>query len=56
MVTKNILPYALVVGNPARHWMDGEYGHRLEFDAEGFAICPESKSRYQLINNKVVKR
>ena len=57
VVTKNILPYALVVGNPARQigWMS-EYGHRLEFDAEGFAICPESKSRYQLINNKVVKQ
>lgn len=56
VVTKNILPYALVVGNPARQigWMS-EYGHRLEFDEEGFAICPESKSRYQLINNKVVK-
>ena len=57
VVTKNILPYSLVVGNPARQigWMS-EYGHRLEFDAEGFAICPESKSRYQLINNEVVKR
>ena len=56
VVTKNILAYALVVGNPARQigWMS-EYGHRLEFDAEGFAICPESKSRYQLIKNKVVK-
>ncbi len=56
VVTKNILPYALVVGNPARQigWMS-EYGHRLEFDEEGFANCPESKSRYQLINNKVVK-
>ena len=56
VVTKNVLPYALVVGNPARQigWMS-EYGHRLEFDEEGFAICPESKSRYQLINNKVVK-
>ena len=57
VVTKNILPYALVVGNPARQigWMS-EYGHRLEFDADGFAICPESKSKYQLINNKVVKQ
>jgi UDP-2-acetamido-3-amino-2,3-dideoxy-glucuronate N-acetyltransferase len=56
VVTKNILPYALVVGNPARQigWMS-EYGHRLEFDSEGFGICPESKSSYQLINNKVVK-
>ena len=57
VVTKNILPYALVVGNPARQigWMS-EYGHRLEFDAEGFAICPESKSKYQLINTKIVKQ
>ena len=57
VVTKNILPYALVVGNPARQigWMS-EYGHRLEFDADGFAICPESKSKFQLINNKVVKQ
>ena len=56
VVTKDVLPFALVVGNPARQigWMS-EYGHRLEFDAEGFAICPESNSRYQLINNKVVK-
>jgi UDP-2-acetamido-3-amino-2,3-dideoxy-glucuronate N-acetyltransferase len=56
VVTKNVLPYALLVGNPARQigWMS-EYGHRLEFDSEGFAICPESKSKYQLIKNKVVK-
>jgi UDP-2-acetamido-3-amino-2,3-dideoxy-glucuronate N-acetyltransferase len=56
VVTKNVLPYALLVGNPARQigWMS-EYGHRLEFNSEGFAICPESKSKYQLIKNKVVK-
>jgi UDP-2-acetamido-3-amino-2,3-dideoxy-glucuronate N-acetyltransferase len=56
VVTKNVLPYALLVGNPARQigWMS-EYGHRLEFDSDGFAICPESKSKYQLMNNKVVK-
>jgi UDP-2-acetamido-3-amino-2,3-dideoxy-glucuronate N-acetyltransferase len=56
VVTKNVLPYALLVGNPARQigWMS-EYGHRLEFDTDGFAICPESKSKYQLMNNKVVK-
>jgi len=48
VVTKNVLPYALLVGNPARQigWMS-EYGHRLEFNSEGFAICPESKSKYQ---------
>ena len=56
VVTKNVLPYALLVGNPARQigWMS-EYGHRLEFDSDGFAVCPESKSKYQLLNNKVVK-
>ena len=56
VVTKDVLPFALVVGNPARQigWMS-EYGHRLEFDTEGFAICPESQSRYQLVNNKVEK-
>jgi UDP-2-acetamido-3-amino-2,3-dideoxy-glucuronate N-acetyltransferase len=56
VVTKNVPPYALLVGNPARQigWMS-EYGHRLEFDSDGFAFCPESKSKYQLMSNKVVK-
>jgi UDP-2-acetamido-3-amino-2,3-dideoxy-glucuronate N-acetyltransferase len=47
VVTKHVPDYALVVGNPARHigWMS-EYGHRLEFDAQGHAICPESKQVY----------
>ena len=57
VVTKTIPPYALVVGNPSKQigWMS-EYGHRLEFDAEGIAICPESNEKYKLEgNNKVVK-
>ncbi len=56
VVTKEVKPYALVVGNPARQigWMS-EYGHRLEFDNQGFATCPESGERYQLINHQVVK-
>lgn len=56
VVTKNIPPYALIVGNPGRQvgWMS-EYGHRLQFDKEGFAVCPESNERYQLINNQVKK-
>ena len=56
VVTKHIPPYALVVGNPARQigWMS-EYGHRLEFDSNGFAICPESNEKYELKNNKVSK-
>lgn len=47
VVTKDVLPYALVVGNPAHQkgWMS-EYGHRLHFDASNIAICPESQERY----------
>lgn len=54
VVTKDIPPYALVVGNPSRQigWMS-EYGHRLKFDASGIAICPESKQEYKLTGNKV---
>lgn len=56
VVTKEIPPFALVVGNPARQigWMS-EYGHRLEFDKEGKATCAESGERYQLINGSVSK-
>lgn len=56
VVTKNIPAYALVVGNPAKQigWMS-EYGHRLYFDNDGIAICPESKEKYKLENNTVSK-
>ncbi len=56
VVTKEVLDFALVVGNPARQtgWMS-EYGHRLNFDDNGIAICPESKEKYELKNNKVTK-
>jgi len=56
VVTKNIPDYALVVGNPALQlgWMS-EYGHRLNFDEKGIAICPESKEKYQLTKGKVKK-
>jgi UDP-2-acetamido-3-amino-2,3-dideoxy-glucuronate N-acetyltransferase len=54
VVTKTVPPYALVVGNPARQigWMS-EYGHRLEFDPQGLALCPESGQRYQLSDGAV---
>jgi UDP-2-acetamido-3-amino-2,3-dideoxy-glucuronate N-acetyltransferase len=54
VVTKTIPDYALVVGNPARQmgWMS-EYGHKLHFNDEGIAICPESKQEYKLENSKV---
>ena len=56
VVTKNVPPYALVVGNPARQtgWMS-EFGHRLKFDANGIAECPESKEKYVLEGNRVRK-
>lgn len=56
VVTKDVRPYALVIGNPARAvgWMS-EFGHRLHFDADGMAVCPESGSRYRLIDGNVQK-
>lgn len=56
VVTKGVLPYALVVGNPSKQigWVS-EYGHRLHFDDSQKAICPESKEVYQLAKNKIFK-
>lgn len=56
VVTKNVPDYALVIGNPARQtgWMS-EYGHKLIFDKEGLAVCPESNERYRLSNGQVSK-
>ncbi|MFN8231140.1 MAG: acyltransferase [Bacteroidia bacterium] len=54
VVTKHVPDFALLVGNPARQigWMS-EFGHRLEFDANGKATCAESGQTYQLKNNLV---
>ncbi len=56
VVTKYVKPYSLVVGNPARQtgWMS-EFGHKLKFDENGFASCPESGERYKLENGNVLK-
>ena len=56
VVTKEIKPYALVVGNPSKQigWVS-EYGHRLDFNDSGFATCKESRQHYQLRNNVVTK-
>lgn len=56
VVTKDIPPYALVVGNPSVQigWVS-EYGHRLDFNEKGIAVCPESGQQY-LLDNNVVKR
>ncbi len=54
VVTKDVPPYALVVGNPARQigWM-GRHGWRLHFDAQGRAVCPESGLTYRLVEGRV---
>ena len=56
VVTKNVPAYALVVGNPSRQigWMS-EFGHRLEFDNQGRATCPESGEHYVLSDGYVHK-
>ena len=56
VVTKPVPAYALVVGNPGRQtgWVS-EYGHRLQFDGDGLAVCPETKQRYRLEQNQVTR-
>lgn len=56
VVTKEVPAYALVVGNPSRQigWMS-EFGHRLNFDENGIATCPESGETYRLKNGRVTK-
>jgi UDP-2-acetamido-3-amino-2,3-dideoxy-glucuronate N-acetyltransferase len=56
VVTKEIPAYALFYGNPARQrgWVS-EYGHKLNFNSEGIAICPESGEKYTLVNEGVKK-
>lgn len=54
VVTKEIPAYSLWVGNPAKQmgWVS-EYGHKLNFNSEGKAVCPESNQEYKLINGEV---
>ena len=49
VITKNVVPFALMVGNPARQigWMS-VYGHRLDFNDDNIAICPEGGETYAL--------
>jgi UDP-2-acetamido-3-amino-2,3-dideoxy-glucuronate N-acetyltransferase len=56
VVTKDVKPYSLVVGNPARQtgWIS-EYGHKLIFDNTGIATCPESSEKYKIEDGKVFK-
>lgn len=56
VVTKDVPPYALVIGNPARQtgWMS-EYGHKLRFNGQNTATCPESKQEYRLQDGKITR-
>lgn len=56
VITKEVLPYALVVGNPAKQigWMS-EFGHRLSFDKSDITVCPESNEKYKLSEGGVTK-
>ena len=56
VVTKHVPAYALVVGNPAKQmgWMS-EFGHKLNFDKNGEAVCPESGEKYILSGGTVSK-
>lgn len=54
VVTNDVPPYALLIGNPARQigWVS-TYGHRLSFDTSGQAVCPESGEVYRLKDEAV---
>ena len=56
VVTKEVPAFALVVGNPSKQigWMS-EFGHRLAFEINGRATCPESGEHYLLQNERVTK-
>jgi UDP-2-acetamido-3-amino-2,3-dideoxy-glucuronate N-acetyltransferase len=56
VVVKDVPPYGLVLGNPGRHvgWMS-EFGHQLQFDKDGVAVCPESGEKYKLKDGIVEK-
>ena len=56
VVTKPVKPFALVIGNPARQvgWVS-EYGHKLAFDHEGIAICPETSQVYRFNNDEITR-
>jgi UDP-2-acetamido-3-amino-2,3-dideoxy-glucuronate N-acetyltransferase len=56
VITKEVPAYGLVYGNPAhQHGWVSEYGHKLVFDNQGIAICPESGVKYILADNRVSK-
>lgn len=57
VITKKIMPYSLWVGNPAKQigWIS-EFGHRLIFNNEKIAMCPESDQKYTIDSSGNVKK
>ena len=55
VVTKDVLSYAQVLGNPAKQtgWVS-EAGHALSFEG-GRAFCAEEEQSYELDKNRVYK-
>jgi len=56
VITKPVPPFALIVGNPGKQiaWVSA-LGHRLKFDENSLAICPESGDQYKLENEVIIK-
>ena len=54
VVTKDVPPFALMVGNPARRigWVS-RHGEKLNFNAQGVAICPATGDHYRLQDGAV---
>ena len=55
VITKPVLPYALVIGNPGKQigWIS-KHGHKLHFNESNIAICIESGNKYKLKNNTII--
>lgn len=56
VVTKDVAAYSLVKGNPAvwSSWVS-RLGHKLDLNAEGIGICPESGELYRLVNGILIQ-
>jgi len=54
VVNRDVKPYALMVGVPARQigWVD-KAGNRMKFNEEGIAIDSYDGSKYKLENNEI---
>lgn len=57
VVTRSVMPYALVMGNPAKQkgWVS-EAGLVLQFNEQGIAVCKETGEMYSLEGKTVKKK